>query len=48
MCSIEKLDTVCPCKIADLTDVAGIITDARVGHPTIRRLRDQGATIIPC
>jgi DeoR/GlpR family transcriptional regulator of sugar metabolism len=46
MASIEKLGTVCPYKVADLHDVAGVITDAHSGHPTVRQLRERGVTII--
>jgi DeoR/GlpR family transcriptional regulator of sugar metabolism/transposase len=46
MASIEKLGTVAACRIAGLSEVTGIITDAPDGHPVLQRLRDQGATII--
>ena len=46
MGSTEKLGTVCAYKIAGVSDVAGIITDAPRGHAAIRQLRDEGATII--
>jgi DeoR/GlpR family transcriptional regulator of sugar metabolism/transposase len=46
MASAEKLGTVCACQVIGLTEVAGIITDAPASDPTIRQLRDQGATII--
>ena len=46
MGSIEKLGTVCAYKISGVSEVAGIITDAPSDHPTLRQLRDQGATII--
>lgn len=44
--SIEKLGTVAPYAVVGLSDVAGIITDAPAGHPTVRQLRDQGVTVI--
>jgi DeoR/GlpR family transcriptional regulator of sugar metabolism len=46
MASIEKLGTVCACKVTGLSEVAGIITDAPADHPTLQQLRDQGTTII--
>jgi DeoR/GlpR family transcriptional regulator of sugar metabolism len=46
MASIEKLGTVCTYQVTDLSEVAGIITDAPPDHPTVRQLRDQGVTII--
>jgi DeoR/GlpR family transcriptional regulator of sugar metabolism len=45
--SIEKLGTVYPYKLTGLSDVSGIITDAPAGHPAVRQLRGQGATIVP-
>ena len=46
MASIEKLGTVCAYKVAGLSELAGIITDAPPGHSAVRQLRDQGVTII--
>jgi DeoR/GlpR family transcriptional regulator of sugar metabolism len=46
MASIEKLGTVAACRIAGVSEVTGIITDAPDSHPVLQRLRDQGATII--
>lgn len=44
--SIEKLGTVAPYAVVGLSAVAGLITDAPAGHPTVRQLRDQGVTVI--
>jgi DeoR/GlpR family transcriptional regulator of sugar metabolism len=44
--SIEKLGTVAPYAVVGLSEVAGLITDAPAGHPTVRQLRDQGVTVI--
>ena len=44
--SIDKLGSAFPYKLAGLSDVTGIITDAPASHPVVRQLRDQGATII--
>jgi DeoR/GlpR family transcriptional regulator of sugar metabolism len=44
--SIEKLGTVAPYAVVGLSEVAGLITDAPDGHPTVRQLRDQGVTVI--
>jgi DeoR/GlpR family transcriptional regulator of sugar metabolism/transposase len=46
MASIEKLGTVCAYKITGLSEVAGIITDAPLAHPTVRQLSERGANII--
>lgn len=46
MASIEKLGTVAACKVTGPAEVTGIITDAPADHPTVRQLRDHGATII--
>jgi DeoR/GlpR family transcriptional regulator of sugar metabolism/transposase len=46
MASIEKLGTVCAYKVAGLSELAGIITDAPPGHPAVQQLRDQGVAII--
>jgi DeoR/GlpR family transcriptional regulator of sugar metabolism len=46
MASIEKLGTVCSYKVTGLSDVAGIITDAPSGHPTVSQLRERGITVI--
>lgn len=46
MASIEKLGTVCAYKVAGLSELAGIITDAPPGHPVVQQLRDQGVTIV--
>jgi DeoR/GlpR family transcriptional regulator of sugar metabolism len=46
MASIEKLGTVCTYKVAGLSELAGIITDAPNGHPAVQQLRDQGVAII--
>ena len=47
MASIEKLATVCAYKVADFSEVAGIITDATADHPTVQELRNRRVTIIP-
>jgi DeoR/GlpR family transcriptional regulator of sugar metabolism len=44
--SIEKLGTVAPYAVVGLSEVAGLITDAPAGHPTVRELRDRGVTVI--
>jgi DeoR/GlpR family transcriptional regulator of sugar metabolism len=44
--SIEKLGTVCSYKVTGLSEVAGIITDAPAGEPTVRQLREDRVTII--
>jgi len=44
--SIEKLGTVAQYAVVGLSEVAGLITDAPAGHPTVRQLRDQGVTVI--
>lgn len=46
MASIEKLGTVCSYKVADLRDIAGVVTDAHSAHPTVRQLREQGVNVI--
>lgn len=46
LASIEKLGAVCSYRAFGFTEVAGIITDAPADHPTVRQLREQGATII--
>jgi len=46
MASIEKLGTVCPYTVTGLSEVAGVITDAPSGHPTVSQLRAQGVTVI--
>jgi DeoR/GlpR family transcriptional regulator of sugar metabolism len=46
MASTEKLGTVSRCKLTDLADVTGIITDALATQPVVHELRDHGATII--
>ena len=46
MASIEKLGTVCSYKVTDLSEVAGIITDAPADHPAVRQLRAEGVAII--
>jgi DeoR/GlpR family transcriptional regulator of sugar metabolism len=45
LASTEKLGTVGAFKVADLSDVTGIITDT--DHPTARHLRAAGAVIVP-
>lgn len=47
LASTEKLGTVCAYKIAGLSGITGIITDAPATHPVIVELRAQGVTIIP-
>jgi DeoR/GlpR family transcriptional regulator of sugar metabolism len=44
--SIEKLGTVAPYAVVGLSEVAGLITDAPAGHPTVRQLREQGVDVI--
>jgi DeoR/GlpR family transcriptional regulator of sugar metabolism len=46
MVSTEKLGTVCPYKVADLSDVAGIITDAHSSHPMVQQFRAQGVNVM--
>jgi DeoR/GlpR family transcriptional regulator of sugar metabolism len=46
LASIEKLGTVCPYKVTGLAGVAGIITDAPAGHPTVRQLHERGVHVI--
>jgi DeoR/GlpR family transcriptional regulator of sugar metabolism len=46
MASVEKLGTVCAYKVTDLSEVAGIITDAPPDHPAVQQLRGQGVSII--
>jgi hypothetical protein len=46
LASIEKLGTVCSYKVTGLSEVAGIITDAPAGEPTVRQLREDRVTII--
>jgi len=45
LASTEKLGTVGASKVADLSEVTGIITD--IEHPTARHLRATGAVIVP-
>jgi DeoR/GlpR family transcriptional regulator of sugar metabolism len=44
--SIEKLGTVAPYAVVGLPEVAGLVTDAPAGHPTVRQLREQGVTVL--
>jgi DeoR/GlpR family transcriptional regulator of sugar metabolism len=44
--SIEKIGTVAPYRIAHLSQVAGLVTDAPADHPTLRTLREQDVNII--
>jgi DeoR/GlpR family transcriptional regulator of sugar metabolism len=46
LASIEKLGTVCSYKVAGLSEVAGIITDAPADHPTVCQLREEGINVI--
>jgi DeoR/GlpR family transcriptional regulator of sugar metabolism len=46
MATAQQLGTVHACKVAAICDIAGVITDAPVSHPTISQLRRRGATII--
>jgi DeoR/GlpR family transcriptional regulator of sugar metabolism len=46
LASSEKLGTVARCTVANLSQVAGIITDAGPGHPTVQQFRKLGAQII--
>jgi DeoR/GlpR family transcriptional regulator of sugar metabolism len=46
MASIEKLGTVCSYQVTDLSEVAGIITDAPPDHPVVQQLRERGVTIV--
>jgi DeoR/GlpR family transcriptional regulator of sugar metabolism len=45
--SIEKLGTVGAYRVVGLPQVAGIITDAGDGHPTVQQLRAQGVSVLP-
>jgi DeoR/GlpR family transcriptional regulator of sugar metabolism len=44
--SIEKLGTVAPYAVVGLSEVAGLVTDAPAGHPTVQQLREQGVNVI--
>jgi DeoR/GlpR family transcriptional regulator of sugar metabolism len=46
LASLEKIGTVAPYTFAGLSRVAGIVTDAPAGHPTIQELREQGVNVI--
>jgi DeoR/GlpR family transcriptional regulator of sugar metabolism len=46
LASSEKLGTVARCTVANLSQVAGIITDAVPDHPTVRQFRKQGVQVI--
>ncbi|HEX6523872.1 MAG TPA: DeoR/GlpR family DNA-binding transcription regulator [Streptosporangiaceae bacterium] len=46
LASIEKLGTVCSCKVVGVSEVAGIVTDAPASHPAVRQLRELGASIV--
>jgi DeoR/GlpR family transcriptional regulator of sugar metabolism len=46
LASIEKLGTVCPYKVTELAEVAGIITDAPADHPAVREFRGLGVHVI--
>jgi DeoR/GlpR family transcriptional regulator of sugar metabolism len=45
--SLDKIGTAAPYRVADASEVAGIITDAPSYHTTIQQLRQQGVNIIP-
>jgi DeoR/GlpR family transcriptional regulator of sugar metabolism len=44
--SLDKLGTVAPYRLAGLSDVAGIVTDAPSYHPTVQELRKLGVNIV--
>ena len=44
--SADKVGSAAPYTITGSSDVAGIVTDAPVYHPTIQQLRQQGVNII--
>jgi DeoR/GlpR family transcriptional regulator of sugar metabolism len=46
LCSLDKIGTVAPYPITDLSQVAGIVTDAPTYHPTFQHLQAQGVNII--
>jgi DeoR/GlpR family transcriptional regulator of sugar metabolism len=46
LASSEKLGTVARATVANVSQVAGVITDARPDHPTVRQFRRQGAKVI--
>jgi DeoR/GlpR family transcriptional regulator of sugar metabolism len=44
--SLEKIGTVAPYTVTDLSDIAGIVTDAPAYHPAIQEFRQQGIEVI--
>ena len=46
MCSLDKIGTVAPYYITDVSQVAGVVTDAPTYHPTFEHLQQQGVNII--
>ena len=46
LCSLDKIGTVAPYHITDVSQVAGVVTDAPTYHPTFQQLHRQGINII--
>lgn len=46
MASIEKLGTAAPYAVVGPSEVAGLVTDAPAGHPTVQQFREQGVNVI--
>jgi DeoR/GlpR family transcriptional regulator of sugar metabolism len=44
--SIEKLGTAAPYAVVGPSEVAGLVTDAPAGHPTVQQFREQGVNVI--